>query len=48
MEKNNVLTIDIVSDVVCPWRAIGYERLKKQSTSLVIKLISMYVGIHLN
>lgn len=29
MEKNNVLTIDIVSDVVCPWCAIGYERLKK-------------------
>ena len=26
MEKNNVLTIDIVSDVVCPWCAIGDER----------------------
>jgi len=27
--KNNTLDIDIISDVVCPWCAIGYGRLRK-------------------
>ena len=29
VESNNKLKIDIVSDVVCPWCAIGYKRLSQ-------------------
>ncbi|MCM0148718.1 DsbA family oxidoreductase [Photobacterium galatheae] len=29
MSTNTTLTIDIVSDVVCPWCYIGYQRLKQ-------------------
>jgi predicted DsbA family dithiol-disulfide isomerase len=28
-EENQILTIDIVSDVVCPWRYLGEKRLEE-------------------
>jgi predicted DsbA family dithiol-disulfide isomerase len=34
---NNVIKIDIVSDVVCPWCVIGYLRLKKAIVELNIE-----------
>ena len=34
---NNIIKIDLVSDVVCPWCVIGYKRLKKAISELDLK-----------
>ena len=34
---SNIITIDIVSDVVCPWCIIGYKRLEKAITELNVE-----------
>lgn len=35
--KNNIITIDIVSDVVCPWCVIGYKRLQQAILELKVE-----------
>ena len=32
-----VITVDIVSDVVCPWCIIGYKKLERRCCSLKAK-----------
>lgn len=34
MSKSNMITIDVISDVICPWCWIGKRRLKKAIASL--------------
>jgi len=37
IKMNNIIKIDIISDVVCPWCVIGYKRLQKAIAELELE-----------